>query len=719
MPKWSEVAALSREREQQGQRVRDDWEAKWRRSGPPEDAACPEGPAGPARLDAPHPLLEQELLVERSRLAAGVERELRAYDEAAEYPRRQDAEHACRDGYEVHLWGQAAGALRARLDTVATRIARQEQKQRLASVHLCGEKAKPPTHTVLIALMAVHIATEGRLKKLQHTLQSIQEQDLSGTGIELHVAVSWYAPVPALAAKVQAAFHRLINTRAPHSATVPRGNRAEGRGSFSRLASQVQPVSTSQRPLTVVTRQTERRTQFQHYRAALAALESQLRHHWSIPADSEARHSVWVIFGDDDDLWHPRRAAEFGLAIKRHPQVEGVGAFATLTRAGVSWHEGQQGVPDCALPVSAGEVDEFMTRGRQGRHVRGANHADDDACQKWLRKLCKEGSLSTDIPPPESLSLEHYDFSPRLRILREFFRRTPEHILEHRLCDLRLCAFLETYPRLGEEFGLQLSFFNADCWMYFYRNVGLDHDELRRATEQTDDQQIIAAGAQPDAIFAQKEHVSAEVPIQSFEIQFAADTCDQFQEHDSCITHARLTRYLAVFRSMMEHHLVRLHSRKIDQRRFDGLVAMTAVAAFGSFADMALGECAYMTSESGRMLLDECQRFAKGVAAGLGVGVLWHKPRFLMPELSLTPMPSSQELQFATADLGWSGPEPDPWSASRRAGARAWPGPRGPSPGARPPLGAPWRRSWRDPAEPREEDRELMISFTVPGVAVI
>ncbi|CAE8630415.1 unnamed protein product, partial [Polarella glacialis] len=54
-----------------------------------------------------------------------------------------------------------------------------------------------------------------------------------------------------------------------------------------------------------------RRSQFQHY----ARLRETLRRNIRTPDEKP-----WVMFSDDDDLWHPRRAEEYLIAIQERPK---------------------------------------------------------------------------------------------------------------------------------------------------------------------------------------------------------------------------------------------------------------------------------------------------------------------------------------------------------------------------------------------------------------
>jgi len=194
-------------------------------------------------------------------------------------------------------------------------------------------------------------------------------------------------------------------------------------------------------------------------------------------------------------------------------------------------------------------------------------------------------------------------------------------VLEHRYCDLRFCEFLETYPVMGAEAGLEVSFFEpANCWMYFYRNPGWDQNELDRLVENPDEDD------QPQILCEQLEHVSLDIHVKQEDIDTAAWRLCDFKELDPRMTPARLSRYLAIFRNTVEALLVRLHTRKVDQRLLDTLTVSCAQQSFGSFAEKVLEKSPTLGSKSARMYLKLCQGRAKEIADAFGINVIWHDP---------------------------------------------------------------------------------------------
>ena len=114
---------------------------------------------------------------------------------------------------------------------------------------------------VLAVLLASHVNSKKRLRYLSFLLNSIAEQVLD---MPEGLYVSWYATDEALACATQDLLSRAVL------------------------------------PLRVRTmRQARRLTQYQHFRKALTAFERDHGGNSPVPA--------WLLFTDDDDLWHPQR----------------------------------------------------------------------------------------------------------------------------------------------------------------------------------------------------------------------------------------------------------------------------------------------------------------------------------------------------------------------------------------------------------------------------
>ena len=153
-----------------------------------------------------------------------------------------------------------------------------------------------------------------------------------------------------------------------------------------------------------------------------------------------------------------------------------------------------------------------------------------------------------------NIDLEYFDFCPRLRLLHEFFENTSKFITRHRLCDLRLCEFLNSYSIRGKELGLYMHFFDPGHWMYFYANAFPSDEEWVAAIE---DDQPQDSDLKPGHVGVKGGHVSTQVPITDIDITLANSACAEFKYWDEPMTEAKLARYLAYFRYYIEVGLVR------------------------------------------------------------------------------------------------------------------------------------------------------------------
>ena len=232
--------------------------------------------------------------------------------------------------------------------------------------------------------------------------------------------------------------------------------------------------------------------------------------------------------------------------------------------------EDSRGFSDDNLPLTEEDVNNYVRSGRGGRLE------SSEACRNWRRRLKGAGEARCALPLAEDLPLEYFDLCPRLRLMSEFFERTADDFVAHRYCDLRFLQFLETYPLVGREAGLEVSFFEPSCWMYFYACAAVDDQQLERSVERADGVNV------PVGV---KGHMSSEVRIEAGEIALAARSLQEFQAVDARVTEGKLSRYWATYRNTLELYLVRHHSRTVDQRIFDTLVYLGVSGSFFKFAE--------------------------------------------------------------------------------------------------------------------------------------
>jgi len=403
--------------------------------------------------------------------------------------------------------------------------------------------------------------------------------------------------------------------------------------------------SASSGPTMHGVRQHARHSQFQHLRAALGVAEATVRRRLqrhpaacdaaaprsafdseSTPSSSSTSpaptaSSTWVVFGDDDDIWHPSRVSEYVRAARSHPILPGVGVFATTARVNC---RGDRKVTDAELPNSPDEVDKFLRSGR------GSRMENEDACKTWRSRLRANGNQAGLLAVPDELCLEYFDLCPRLRLVKEFFRTAPDDLVRHRYCDLCFNEFLSSYTRKGKEMGLEVSFLEPRCWMLFYATPIPDTAAWQRSVEGRAGDADDASGAA--VIDVNNGHMSSSVNVEPAEFELARRVLDDFRHYESGIPVGRLARYWAAFRNTLEVYFMRKVGCKMDQRLFDAFVFLAVNGSFFRFSDVVGRMAQTKIDSAARMMYYVGQGYAKVVARRLNVGVLWHKPNvFLQP----------------------------------------------------------------------------------------
>eukprot|EP00747_Dinoflagellata_sp_TGD_P178994 gnl/TRDRNA2_/TRDRNA2_29018_c0_seq2.p1 gnl/TRDRNA2_/TRDRNA2_29018_c0~~gnl/TRDRNA2_/TRDRNA2_29018_c0_seq2.p1 ORF type:complete len:372 (-),score=56.91 gnl/TRDRNA2_/TRDRNA2_29018_c0_seq2:74-1189(-) len=129
----------------------------------------------------------------------------------------------------------------------------------------------------------------------------------------------------------------------------------------------------------------------------------------------------WTVFGDDDDLWHPRRVGTYRTAA-RHCSHNAMSLLAPLRCRAAS-----------GTPADIGDVDRLLAEGK--------------------------ATLERDGHGPE-----YIDYAVRLDSLRGFFDRVPQPLLSVKYADLALVAYLESLDAVDRTAVVP----EDGCWMYFY-----------------------------------------------------------------------------------------------------------------------------------------------------------------------------------------------------------------------------------------------------------
>ena len=251
--------------------------------------------------------------------------------------------------------------------------------------------AEPPR---VFALLATHIRSQARLASLCACLQSITEQQTAAASVML----SWSAE-PELREVVE---HVL------------------------------QVWSSEQTFAVQVCAQQQQLSQFEHY----AALSQQIPHQ---------QGEVWVIFSDDDDLWHPARVHNYLSAIQswlQRDDAQNLGALV-CTR-----HCSPTGPLD-APPCSAAQVSALLAAG--GAQMVGPSTPDGSAAINNHKQ-------------------EYFDFAIRVQLLHSFVQAANQAVLSHIFADVAFRQWIRSSPLLKV-------FFTPPDWMYFYNNIATDAEQ--------------------------------------------------------------------------------------------------------------------------------------------------------------------------------------------------------------------------------------------------
>jgi hypothetical protein len=138
----------------------------------------------------------------------------------------------------------------------------------------------------------------------------------------------------------------------------------------------------------------------------------------------------WVFFSGDDGIWHPDRTKQFKDAIKNVQSDERI---------------------DCiAIPNETKHLN-------QKREIHCAEHVD-------LALQEHQIDIKKWLPDPNGSNIfEMHDICVRLKVLRDFFKKTPEELLWNAYCDVQFTNFAIEYKPV---FHLVQT---TTSWSYFWR----------------------------------------------------------------------------------------------------------------------------------------------------------------------------------------------------------------------------------------------------------
>jgi hypothetical protein len=176
--------------------------------------------------------------------------------------------------------------------------------------------------------------------------------------------------------------------------------------------------------------------------------------------------------------------------------------------------------------------------------------------------------------------------------------------------------------------GLQVSWFEVDCWMYFYACSSNELGSWEQSIDNDTDELLDF----PPVAIGHEGHMATEVQVERDDIDLANKIHIEFKAYQPDITTSRLTKYLSAFRNYMELALVPRNKATLDQRVFDGFVWSAVNTNFGNFTETVVQMPQAKAERAARMMYRQGQLFAKSLARKFGVDVLWHYPgQFLEP----------------------------------------------------------------------------------------
>eukprot|EP01062_Namystynia_karyoxenos_P004158 TRINITY_DN11471_c0_g1_i2.p1 TRINITY_DN11471_c0_g1~~TRINITY_DN11471_c0_g1_i2.p1 ORF type:complete len:437 (+),score=110.08 TRINITY_DN11471_c0_g1_i2:69-1313(+) len=290
-------------------------------------------------------------------------------------------------GCRVRLGGlKARGDLNGAEGRAVQRKPTGRWQVRLASGEsILAQEANIATLHELLALMGCHIAAAERIAPLRHCLASVAAQTKRPP-----LLISWSA--------------------APELADEVRRTLAEAAG-----------------PCDDFVEQPGRLPQGAHLRALLPV------------ARRRGGAACWVMFTDDDDIWHPQRCEFYSDRLALAPELDREGTPMSCLYC-PTYAEGHE------RPQDAAAVYRLIAGGGARLHVPG-------------------GAALTKQPSGEDE--EYWQRCARLQTLEEFFTVAPEQVVKDHRCDVALNAFMGSWGKPKASMICDVPEHRAN-WMYYY-----------------------------------------------------------------------------------------------------------------------------------------------------------------------------------------------------------------------------------------------------------
>lgn len=249
----------------------------------------------------------------------------------------------------------------------------------------------------IVCFIASVIKDERRLRYFRHLLDSIREQTTAPTNIyiSIHIAFEF--------------------------------SETEWKKLFAKLPGNP-----------VILRQKQPKKQFVQYRELLKRADDDLR-----------KKETFIMFSDDDDLWHPMRVQRY-----------------------MEWYEKATLLYPSIVPCLASiQVREQTTCGLPCLECQRVNERNVDA-------MLQCGCVKIDSFPVEEgpMYLEYHQYVVRPHVMQEFIDANPKLVETNRFTDMEFRQFVRHYGKDAWKTGQLVT----PHWMYYYRCCDSTYDAVTR-----------------------------------------------------------------------------------------------------------------------------------------------------------------------------------------------------------------------------------------------
>ena len=176
---------------------------------------------------------------------------------------------------------------------------------------------------------------------------------------------------------------------------------------------------------------------------------SQFENYQRLSNIDNIRDDDWVMFSDDDDIWHPSRVHEYANCIgvfHDQPNVSSVSGYHCIHL--------------------------FNTEG----YITKLKINDKDSTPEDVDKIAAQNKLKMTMSPEGKG--DYVIYCVRYRLFKDFFKMLPyTHVnLKHHQCDMLFSDFVRTYKHDQGYMNININqSTTGGCWMYYYRDWGTNY----------------------------------------------------------------------------------------------------------------------------------------------------------------------------------------------------------------------------------------------------